>query len=112
MGFRRKAERVLAAAMSAGGVSEAMTFHPAAGEPYPIRGVWDDDHTEQLTDVDAPVSVTGPMASFQLRDLREPPVAEEDELEFDGDRYVIVDIHPDGQGAIDCILNHVDPEGE
>lgn len=112
MGFRRKAERVLAAAMSAGGLSESMTFHPAHGDPYPVRGVWDDDHTEQLTDIDAPISVTGPMASFRLSAFSEPPVAEEDQLEFDGQRYVIADIQPDGQGTIDCVLNRIDPEEE
>lgn len=112
MSFRKKAGCVLAAAMSAGGLSELMVFHPAAGEPYEIRGVWDDDHTEQVVDIDAPISVTGPMASFRLSDFLEPPVVEEDQVEFDGERYVIADVQPDGQGTVDCILNRVDPEEE
>jgi hypothetical protein len=112
MGFRNKAERVLAAATSAGGLSELVTFHPAEGDPYPVRGIWDDDHTEQIVDIDAPISTTGPMVSFRASDLQAAPVAEEDQVEFDGALFVITDVQPDGQGTLDCILNRIDPEDE
>ena len=83
---------------------------PANGEPYTVRGYFDDDHREVRGEGDAGVSTTGPMVSLAADQLQHELEVDEDRLEVRGQRYVIVDVQPDGQGTLDLILGLDDPE--
>lgn len=109
MVWGRLTEQVLAGATTAFG--ESVTFFPDGGEAYTTRGIVDDDHTVVVGEVETTVSTTGPMVSVRASDLAHE-VAQDDELEMRGRRWVIVDVQPDGQGTLDLILNDLGAGGQ
>ena len=85
---------------------------PAEGDPYTVSGHFDDDHREIRGDGDAGYSTSGPMVSLAADRLQAELVPDDDELEVRGQRYVIVDIQPDGQGTLDLVLRLLDDDAE
>ncbi|MEM8712049.1 MAG: hypothetical protein AAGG01_13955 [Planctomycetota bacterium] len=108
MGWRNMTERVLSAASAAGAMGELVSYQPETGDPYEIRGVFDDDHTEPLLDVDTPVNETAPVLSVRESSLAARPVSGIDTLTLREQRYLVVDVQPDGQGTLDLVLNELE----
>lgn len=103
--FGGLAERALGACTRT--LGEPVTVFPAAGDAFGARGIFDDDHTEVVTEEGVTVSSSGPMVSFQVSTLPAAPEAN-DELEVRGRRFVIVDVQADSLGTVDCILNELE----
>lgn len=78
----------------------AVTYHPQAGQSFPTRGVFVDEHTEHDETGRAEISTIGPVLDVQLSDMDTPPEID-DELVLDesGQRYLVLDVRRDGQGG-------------
>ena len=96
-------QNALGAALSTFG--EAVLYVPLEGEPFEVRGIFDNDHREVVGDIEPAISARGPMVSFRLTDLPISPDKEGDKLRARGQWYEVADVQPDGQGSVDLMLN-------
>lgn len=109
MGWRELSDRVLRAATSAGAFGEAVQYVPADGDPFDIRGVFDDAHEPLTTDGEVNVNTTMTVLSIRSGDVPAGVAVEEDRVVVRETTFLIVDVQSDGQGTLDLILNEVTP---
>ena len=79
-------------------LGEEMSYRYKTGGSTKITAVWNRQHTSVDPDTEAVVSTNDPNIGVQLKDLRAYPV-EGDKVYFNGDKYKVVDVEEDGQGA-------------
>ncbi len=98
---------VLATAVNAGVMGELVSVVPAVGDPYEVNGIFDAEHEAAFPSVDTALTTTLPVVSVRESDLPAPIVAG-DRLTVRAQLYAVVDVHTDGQGTSDLVLNEVD----
>ena len=100
-------DRVVRAATAAGAMGEAVQYVPATGDPFDIRGVFDDAHEPLTTDGEVNVNTTITVLSIRSGDVPAGVAVEEDRVVVRDTTFLIVDAQPDGQGTLDLVLNEV-----
>ena len=83
----------------------AVTYFPQAGSSFATRGVFVDEHTEHDETGNSGISTVSPMMDVQLSEMDAAPQID-DELVIDdtGQRYLVLDPRPDGQGGVRLML--------
>ncbi len=84
-------------------LGEEMEYRYKRGGSTDITAIWNRQHTTVDPDTEVVVSTNDPNIGVQLKDLRAYPV-ENDEVHFNGDKYKVVDVEDDGQGAAQLML--------
>ncbi|MCA3195220.1 hypothetical protein [Cupriavidus sp.] len=84
---------------------EPVVFHlEGQAEPLPGRGVFSAAHQEVDASTGVPVSMVQPVLEVRLADLPATPT-EGDAVTVRGQRYLIVDVRPDGHGFLKLMLH-------
>ncbi len=95
------AERIQTAGQSVFG--EAVTFTPAGESPETVTGIFDAEHVYQELLGDTMIETTKPTMVVRNAALSQTPVRG-DAITVRSVAYVVIEIHPDGQGDLALIL--------
>jgi hypothetical protein len=84
---------------------QAVTYHPQAGPSFATRGVFLDEHTEHDETGHAGLSTVAPTLDVQLSEMTALPKIDDELVLVDsGQRYLVLDVLPDGQGGARLML--------
>jgi len=100
-----RAQRLVADAVRST-FAEPVLLHRETGDPQPLRGIFSAAHEAVDVSSGQPVSMVQPLLEVWQDDCTPPPV-EGDAVTVRGQRYLIVDVRPDGCGFLRLLL-HLD----
>ena len=85
--------------------AEDGTYHFKSGATKIISGIFDRDYLSVDPDTGAEVQSRNPKFAVASRDINEVPTPD-DYIIIRGVNYRIIEVHPDGTGITDLILQH------
>jgi hypothetical protein len=101
MSFRELTDQVLDVCMQTMG--ETVVYTPGAGAPVTIEAIF--DRASVIADTGAGAAGQGFATTLRLKSSALPsPPSEGDQVEAQGETYLVVDSHDDGYGELTLVL--------